>query len=303
MQRLFIVYNPNSSRYGSVKNDVLNHATTDFNGYLVGKFAIEKTSFDANTKKLTKLLQDNDLVLAAGGDATAAIAANAILNSGKDAMLAVLPYGNFNDLAHTLKTTKLEEILKKPHHTKTLYPLEISVDGEFFRYATCYVTIGMTAEAVELFDDQKIRKNLQKGHKSSWRSYIYLATWYFKHRHKKVFLPPFKLNGKPVSNKTSDYCALNGRVMCRVMKGREDYLNPRIFRSETCKLTSFWRLFILMAKSILYRVPGTNTRKDELTFIDPATVEIQAEGEYRVFKNIKKITVKKGDKCLKVIHD
>lgn len=302
MRRLFIIYNPNSSRYESVKTEVLNHSTTDFKGYLVGKFAIEKTGFEANVKKLSKLLRDNDLVLAVGGDATAAIAANAILHSGKDVTLAVLPYGNFNDLARTLGTFHLKDILEHPDQTKTLYPLEISVDGEFFRYATCYTTIGMTAEAVEIFDDQKIRKSIRKTSQRSYKSYVYLAKWYFKNRHKKVFLPEFRLNGKTTPKKVSDYCALNGRSMCQVMKGRDDYLDPNNFRSENCRLTSFPRLFMLMAKSILYRVPGTTTRGDTLEFVVPATVELQAEGEYRIFENIKKITIKKGSKCLKVIH-
>ena len=56
-----------------------------------------------------------------------------------------------------------------------------------------------------------------------------------------------------------------------------------------------------MTKSILFRTPGDDTKGDLLEFKDPATVELQAEGEYQVFENIKNIEVKKGNKCLKVI--
>lgn len=86
------------------------------------------------------------------------------------------------------------------------------------------------------------------------------------------------------------------------MKGGDDYLKPKVFRSENCRLTNFWRLSNLMTKSILVRTPGTETTGDVLEFLEPATVELQAEGEYRIFKDIKKIEIKKGDKCLKVIH-
>ena len=300
MNRFLIVYNPNSSQYIHVKDEILTKATK-IKGRMVGKFAIEKTSFEANTKRLIRVLRNGDFVLSAGGDATAAICANAILDSNKDVTLAVLPYGNFNDLARTLKTKTMEDVLQDSA-VKKFYPLDIFIDGKHWRYATCYVTIGMTAEAVAIFDQPKIRKKMQEGHKSSWRSYIQLARWYFKNRHKKQFLPDFKLNGKLQHNRASDYAAVNGSSMSRVMKGKDDYLKPLTFRSETERTTSFPRLFLLMVRSIFHRVPGSDTKGDTLAFVDPSTVALQAEGEYHTFENIRTIEVKKPTKYLKVIQ-
>lgn len=301
MKRLFIVYNPRSSRFCDVKKEVLSHLPR-LKGYIIGKYEVEPIGVDKNAAKFAKLLKDGDFVISAGGDATGVISANAILNSSKDVTLAVLPYGNFNDLARTLGTKTLEDIIGEKSRFAHLYPLDIIVDGKHWRYATCYVTIGMTAEAVPLFDEPKIRKNLQKGHKSSWRSYIYLVKWYFKNRRKKVFIPEFKLNGKLQPTKTSDYAAVNGRSMCRVMKGGYDYQVPQKFRSTTDRLTNFWRLFKLMAKSILVRTPGIETKGDILEFTKPSTVSLQAEGEYQTFENIKTIEVKKTNKYIKVIQ-
>lgn len=300
MNRFLIVYNPNSSQYIHVKDEILTKATK-IKGRMVGKFAIEKTSFEANTKRLIRVLRNGDFVLSAGGDATAAICANAILDSNKDVTLAVLPYGNFNDLARTLKTKTMEDVLQDSA-VKKFYPLDVFIDGKHWRYATCYVTIGMTAEAVAIFDQPKIRKKMQEGHKSSWRSYIQLAKWYFKNRHKKQFLPDFKLNGKLQHNRASDYAAVNGSSMSRVMKGKDDYLKPLTFRSETERTTSFPRLFLLMVRSIFHRVPGSDTKGDTLAFVDPSTVALQAEGEYHTFENIRTIEVKKPTKYLKVIQ-
>ncbi|MBR3324137.1 hypothetical protein IKG24_01175 [Candidatus Saccharibacteria bacterium] len=300
MPRLILVYNPNSSNYRRVKKEILNKKIKLFSDYEVGEYNIQKIGFKNNVENLKEVIKDQDLLLALGGDATAAITANAILESSKDATLAVLPYGNFNDLARTLGTMKIKDLNLKTKSTK-LYPLEIYVDGKFWRYATCYVTIGMTAEAVELFDAPKFRKYMQKGHKSSWRSYIALAKWYFKNRHKKVFLPEFTINKKPTVKKASDYAAVSGKSMCRVMKGGDDFKRPYVFRSKALKTISFPRLFILMARSILHRTPGDDTKGDLLEFKNPATVELQAEGEYQIFADIKTIEVKKGNKCLKVI--
>ena len=175
------------------------------------------------------------------------------------------------------------------------------MDGKLWRYATCYVTMGMTAEAVKLYDSSKMRKKLKTEWGRKVGSYTALAGWYFKHRHKKTFIPEFKLNGALQDKRISDYAAVNGRSMARVMKGGEDFSRPRVFRSEVDRLTSFWRLFRLMSRSILVRVPGSETSGDVLEFVNGGRVEVQAEGESRVFEGIKKIEIRKAEKCLKVI--
>lgn len=328
MQRLIIVYNPRSSRFSDVKKEVLDPAKK-LKGYMVGKYEVEQTNLEDNIAKLSKLIKDKDIVISAGGDATGIIASNGILKSGKDATLAALPYGNFNDLSRTLGTKSFKDIFalgdwgsssedhklgraplsvpekEMSEHPTTgkLYPLEIIVDGKLFRYATCYVTIGMTAEAVKLYDKPTMRKKLKKSFGRNVSSYTELASWYLKNRHKKQFIPEFKLNGVLKHKKTSDYAAVNGRSMARVMKGGEDYKDPKIFRSETDRLTNLWRLTKLMTKSVLSRVPGSETTGDIIEFLDPATVEIQTEGEWKKFENIKKIEIRKSKKCLKVIEN
>ena len=87
------------------------------------------------------------------------------------------------------------------------------------------------------------------------------------------------------------------------MKGGEDYRNPKSFRSETDRLTNFFRLTKLMSRSIFSRIPGSTTSGDMLEFIRPATVTLQAEGESQAFKNIKQINIRKSKKCLKVIKN
>lgn len=300
MKRYIVVYNPHSSRYNDVRAKVLNKLT-ELSGCIIGKYEVKPTDVEQNSAELAKILKADDLVIAAGGDATGVIAANAILNSGKDATLAVLPYGNFNDLSRTLGTNTLEDILD--HSCTIYYPLEILVDGAHYRYATCYVTIGMTAEAVKLYDSPKMRKKLKTAFGRKISSYTNLANWYFKNRHKKRFIPEFKLNDKLQHPKTSDYAAVNGRFMARVMKGGEDYKNAKVFRSETDRLTSFWRLFKLMFRSILFRTPGSETSGDILEFTKPATVELQAEGESCVLKDVSRIEIRKSKKCLKVIQN
>lgn len=300
MNRLIIIYNPRSSRFSEVEQDVISR-TRKLQGYAVGKYEVAPTNLEDNIKKLAKILRDGDLVLSAGGDATGIIASNAIIYSKKDATLAVLPYGNFNDLSRTLRTKELEDIINNQSIQK-LYPLDVLINGQHWRYATCYVTIGMTAKAVGIYNQPKMRAKLKKSFGRKISSYTELSKWYFKNR-RECLLPEFKLNGKLQSKKTSDYAAVNGRSMARVMKGREDYHNPIFFRSETDRLTSFYRLFKLMLKSIFSRIPGSSTKGDVLEFTKPSTITLQAEGESETINNVKTIEIKKGGVCLKVIEN
>ena len=307
MQRILVVCNPRSSKYKNVRREVLDvlmnpqavREKFGLSGVSIGRYEVAPTDVDDNAKQLSKLVRDGDLVLAVGGDATAVIGLNGVLLSEKDATLAALPYGNFNDLARTLKTVKLDDIFAGK--TKKLYPLDISVNEKHFRFASCYTSIGMMAEAVEIFDNKKIRAKLRKGHRHSWRSYVQLAKWYFKNRHKKVFLPEFFLNGVPMKKK-SDYFAVNGRSLAKVMKGKVKCFEPDVFLQMSGKLTSFWRLVGFMSKSILCHVPGEETiRESELKFLSPASIEIQAEGEYKKFEQVKTVKIQKNKRFIKVI--
>lgn len=302
MQRLIVIYNPRSSRYADVKKEVLNR-TKELSGYQVGKYEVAPTDLDDNILKLSKIIRDGDLVLSAGGDATGIIASNAVLMSGKDARLAVLPYGNFNDLSRTLRTRTFDDVFAGSTSVRNFFPLEIYVDGKFLRFATCYVTIGMTAEAVEIYDSPKMRAKLKNRFGRKVSSYTELAGWFFKHRHNHTFLPAFSLNGVPQDPRLSDYAAVNGRSMARVMKGGEDYRDSVFFRHETERLTSFYRLAKLMALSILSRIPGQPTEGDLIEFKDPANVTLQAEGEMVKLEGVHKIEITKGPKCLKVIEN
>lgn len=300
MKRIIIVYNPRSSRYDKVRREILEEATK-LNGYMVGKYEIKKTSIDENVQNLTEIIKENDLIVAVGGDATGAIASNAILRSGLDVRLAMLPYGNFNDLSRTLGVSSFEAIFDSKVKTQKYYPLEILINDRLVRYSTCYVTIGMIAESVGIYDEPKVRRKLKTSFGRRVGSYWIVAGWYFKNRHKREFLPSFKINGKKVPVGTSDYIAVNSRYMARVMRGGKDYLRKREFRSDTYKLTSFIKLCKMMTASMLKRVPGKETVGDEIIFDNPSSVTLQAEGESIHSERVTKIEIKKGKKYLKVI--
>ena len=129
-KRLIVVYNPRSSHYRLVKRDVLSK-TTQLEGWMVGKFEVADTDVDDNAGRLAKVLSDDDLVVAAGGDGTANIAINGImLSKAKNVRVGVLGYGNFNDTARTFGAQKFEQILRGD--AQEVWPLELSINGKQF---------------------------------------------------------------------------------------------------------------------------------------------------------------------------
>lgn len=303
MRRLFVVYNTASSRAATVKEKVLE-PLRGLKGWMVGKFEVKAPTVDENAAELARILKDGDLVIAAGGDGTAAIAANGAMLSRKDVTLGVLGYGNFNDMAKMLGMREVGEIVQKfeTGEVSEIYPLEILVNGKRWRYAPCYVTFGLFAESTEVFDEAKVRKKLQAGKRSPIFSWWTLAKWYFRNRKSRVFIPKFKLNGVAMLADTTDYVAVNGSRMAGVMRGGDWYLAKEGFGRATGRLRSFWRLFWLMVRSVLKQVPVTVVEKDILEFDEPGALEVQAEGEYQRLTGVTKIEIRKAERGIKVVR-
>lgn len=303
MRRLILVYNRRSANFWRVERSVLAQVR-ELKGWAVGKFEVADTDVDDNAGRLAKVLADGDLVIAAGGDATATIVVNAaMLTKAQDVRVGVLGYGNFNDTARCFGDLKLEEVLKG--ETQEVWPLECRVNGEHWRYGMCYFTVGMFAEACAVFDHPRTRKHLQKRRKKHMIfSLLVLAQWWFRQR-KRHFLPEFSLGNSSdeyiASKGESDYMAVNGVSVAKIMRGRKWFLQDSYFLSTTGALTKFFALVGFMLKSMLRRVPGTESDLDRIIFAKPAKVMLQAEGEYQKMSDVKVIEVQKAAKPLLVV--
>jgi hypothetical protein len=302
MKRLIIVYNPRSSHFAKVEREVLSKAR-GLKGWAVGKFEVAETNVDENAHRLAKIFQNDDLVVAAGGDGTATIAVNAImLSEAQNVRLGVMGFGNFNDTARSFGLLRFEEILKGD--AREVWPLECKVNKEHWRYGMCYFTIGMFAEACAAFDHPKTRKALQGGKKRTSYSLWVLVKWWLRQRRKHQ-LPNFALGGASGEyiecKHKSDYMAVNGKTVAKMMKGGKYYLSKDGFLSYNGQMTKFFKLSFMMAKSILRHVPGTESDYDCLVFPRPAKMMIQAEGEYHKFTDVEIIEISKAKKPLLAI--
>ncbi len=305
MKKLVLVYNPRSAHHELIKKEVLG-TTRTLPGWMIAKFEVKPLSLVQNVERLARILDDGDLVIVAGGDGTAAMALNGILASKKRATLGVLGYGHFNDFAHTLGTMHpveygddylggVAELVRKfdAGETRDFYPLEVKIDGKFWRFAACYVTLGMAAKATEMFEEREIRKNMPRT--SHLRSYFRVGLWYYKNRKKHQFLPALKLNDQEMSRAT-DVIALNAPYMAKVMHGDKWYEQPDKFAAGGFWLQKSWTLFKFMMRSMFKKVPLREMSQLEVEFEEPARLMIQSEGEYEMLEGAQKIEIKKGPK-------
>lgn len=327
LSKLIVVYNPRSSKHQRIEKEVLA-PSRKLQGWLVGKYEVKAESLEENAKQLAEIINDGDLVIAAGGDGTAAMAANGVILSKKQATLAVLGYGNFNDMSRMLGTKRpveygdefiggVSEIVENflAEKTTQIYPLDVKVNGKHWRYAPCYVSLGLLAESTTIFDEPKIRERLKTGKRSRIYSLIQLAKWYFKH-HKEEFLPAGELEhlncpkividgaeggGMRLKPKTTDYIAVNGPSVARLMRGGCWYRKPDTFKSTTARLGNLGGLLWFMLRSVSWRIPTKKTQGDLLKFNEASEVEIQAEGEYQRLEKVKKVEVLKSKRSLRVV--
>lgn len=308
-KRLFIVYNLHSSRHDAIQCEVLV-AARNLPGWMVAKYEVKSADFADNAQKLKMLFMDRDLVVVAGGDGTATMVANAILESGKDITLAVLNYGNLNDFANMLSIGRtnateqsgLAEILRdyQTKQAQQLYPLEIWVNDQHWRYAPCYMSLGLLADATNVMETEAVRERLRTGKKGPFFSLRMAAKWYLKH-HRQKFLPQMTLNGAELSPQTTDYLAVNSPTLAEIMKGGNWWQDAVNFGSTTQQLGKFWQMMRFGIKSVRKGVPLENTTHDIIRFAEPSDVGIQSEGEFMCLQNVTKIEIRKATTSLKVI--
>lgn len=303
MKRMVIVYSPRSTRFVEVQRKVVEPARK-LKGWMICKFEVEEAPVRENAARLAAILRKDDLVLSAGGDGTAAMCLNAIVESGTLATLAVMPFGNFNDYAESLGRMSLARIVRKfeEGRYKDFYPMEVKVNGKHYIYSGMYFTMGLMAEAERIFKKLKVRKKLAKARNRMSFSARKLFGWYVRNKRRKDFLPAtMKVNDENVVKTTTDYVAMNGKSMAGVVPGEGWFDNATEFWSGTMRNRSLARMFVKFVKATEGELPGRLTERDVLTFEEPCSLFVHAEGEGEQLQGVKKVEISKPGKSLRVI--
>ena len=282
--RVILVCNRKSTGYKRVEKEVvttLREFILQQKGITFLRFDVESPTLEENAKRLANLIGDGDVVLVAGGDGTAGIGVNGIMQSGKDAKFYVIPYGNFNDIIQILRSNS----------GKKVFPIEALIDGKHFRYALAYFTVGMMAESTKIFDDEKVRRKLRKSKFNLIFSLKTLLMWFFVNR-KKDYIT---IDGQ----KYSDILVVNGKNVARLMKGGEYYLGETFLYTEQ-RLNNFFAMVFFMLQAMFSGIPGKKLKNKRICFEEKQRIFIQSEGEYKDLV-VQEISFLKGKKSIEIL--
>jgi diacylglycerol kinase family enzyme len=299
LSRLILVINPRSSGFKLVKTKILSHLNeADFAQTEIITFEIQPTNPMSNAQEMASGLRDGDTILVAGGDGTAHIATNAAAISGKkDLKIKYTGFGNFNDYANSFsKNSGAEAVraIKKQAVKSKVKPIELRVNGEFFRYAPLYATVGLTAEMAEIFEGKRLRKALKKvpGRNSRLALSLLAATrFYFKHRANHLLkianITTDSENSSAQDQKITDLVFMNGPRMARIMRSRANKLDDETFGFTALNAGDFRKNLPFITKGFFSRIPLRRTKNAKIEFTKPTKIAIQIEGEAMILREVK----------------
>ena len=282
--RVILVCNCKSTGHKRVEKEVvkpLREFILRQKGMTFLRFDVESPTLEENAEKLSKLIMSGDVILTAGGDGTAGIGVNGIMQSGKDAKFYVIPYGNFNDIIQILRSNS----------GKKVFPIEALVDGKHFRYALAYFTVGMMAESTKIFDDEKVRRKLRKSKFNLIFSLKTLLMWFFVNR-KKDYIT---IDGQ----KYSDILVVNGKNVARLMKGGDYYLGENFLYTEQ-RLNNLFAMVFFMLQAMFSGIPGKKLKNKTIHFEEKQRIFIQSEGEYKDLV-VQEISFSKSNKSIEIL--
>lgn len=249
-------------------------------------------------------LPETGRVLSAAGDGTAEQLINATLRSEKDLELGLLPFGNFNDMAsaHMDKDQTVLHLLDAP--TVELHSMTVDVNGEFWRHAPAYITLGLTARIAAGFDNPKSREAMKAASKPERvvRRLGQAVGDYFKFSQES--LPAFRVNGGEIIDGSTDVAASNNTVAAGMIRARDSYYDNDYFGARAdLNMGNILEAAVFGTLSLTGRSPLERMQAMRLSFEQASSVPIQTGGEFQQLHNVNEIFIYKDPKnVVKILH-
>jgi len=238
-RKLVIVQNPYSTRHREVQAGVFDRL--DAAGITYDTITTRFSQAKDNIKYLADRLPDDAHIISAAGDGTSTQVVNAGLRAELDnAVYSFIGYGNCNDLARGQRDPL--PLLQTNRHTIIHQPLSIEVNGEPWRYAPGYMTLGLTALIASGFADATSRERMRRTppHTKLVRSMGQVATTYL--RAHNTLLPPFTTNLSTIEQTgLTDVMMINSQCMGRMIRSSIDYPQTDFFGYHQADFSSVWK--------------------------------------------------------------
>ena len=300
-RKLVIVQNPYSTRHREVQAGVFDRLDTA--GIPYDTITTRCSQAADNIDDLAGRLPNDAHIISAAGDGTSTQVVNAGLRAELDgAVYSFIGYGNCNDLARGQRDPL--PLLQTNRHTIIHQPLSIEVNGEPWRYAPGYMTLGLTALIASGFAGAASRERLRRTppHTKLVRSMGQVATTYL--RTHDTYLPPFTTNlSAEKQDGLTDVMIINNQRMGRMIRSSIDYPQTDFFGYHQADFSSVWENIPFAYSAVTGHTPAKRITDITLTFREPATILAQTEGEHAVLPAVSTIHAYKDPaKAIRVVR-
>lgn len=301
-ERLIIVQNPNSTLADEIDQRVF--APLDRNDIPYEIYHTESADTEENIAAMRQSLPEKSTVVGAAGDGTAMQLINTVMRDRKDITLGFVPLGNFNDIArtHAGHSQTILDIINAP--TMAHRPLKIELDGEYWRHAPAYLTLGWTALAASEFGGAQSREAMQETPRplKLVKSLGQLAGNYFENRHTK--LPPFRINDDTDRYEYStDVLAINSpRVGSIVRSPEEHYLGAHFGMRADIDVSRILPNIPFGLRAIAGQTPLDRAKHMRVVFDQVSAIPAQTEGEFQWIEAKEIFVYKNPHDVLRILH-
>ena len=300
-RKLVIVQNPYSTRHREVQAGVFDRL--DVAGIPYDTITTRYSQAADNIDDLAGRLPNDAHIISAAGDGTSTQVVNAGLRAELDgAVYSFIGYGNCNDLARGERNPLA--VLQGDHHTVTHQPLSVEVNGELWRYAPGYMTLGLTALIASGFASTASRERMRHTppHTKLVRSMGQVAATYL--RAHDTYLPPFTTNLSVEEQAgLTDVMIINSQRMGRVIRSSIDYPQTDFFGYHQADFSSAWKNIPFAYSAIAGHTPAERITDITLNFREPTTILAQTEGEHAALSMVSTIRAYKDPaKAIRVVR-
>lgn len=300
-RKLVIVQNPYSTRHREVQAGVFDRLDTA--GIPYDTITTRYSQAKDNIKYLADRLPDDAHIISAAGDGTSTQVVNAGLRAELDgAVYSFIGYGNCNDLARGERNPLA--VLQDDRRVITHQPLSIEVNGEPWRCAPGYMTLGLTALIASGFASAASRERMRHTPPRTKlvRSMGQVATTYL--RAHDTYLPPFTTNLSAEEQAgLTDVMMINSQCMGRMTRSSIDYPQTDFFGYHQADFSSVWKNIPFAYSAVTGHTPAKKVTDITLNFRKPATILAQTEGEHAKLQGVSTIRAYKDPaKAIRVVR-
>ena len=301
-RRLVVVHSPRSTaaaRYDQTIKPALKSINAPLH-----EIALVDRPYPEARAAIAEVLQDGDIVVAAGGDGLVNVVLDAALTSGRAVDCAVVPLGNFNDFSRSINGNTRDPAKILDSQIIEFHPLELAINGQHQLYGMQYITFGVSAKLTEWLNAPATRRLRRR---VRGNSVLFGAICVLNYN--KIFgslgnmetiLPPFTRRGTVYHDNNIGFMLGGIGAYFRPEPGNLHLFNQQLWFHRATLTGKAARDVPYLSSWFGRHVPGEISDAETLVFEAPTKLIAQVAGDKLVFDKVTEISCRRSEKALRL---